>query len=66
MPVLLLILAISVFGYLWLTRRGSSLTRTCLWRQDRRIGENHHRCSACGATCVTAPGKSPRHCLRPR
>ena len=65
MPILLLILALSVFLYLWLARRGSTLTRACRWRLDRDLGPDHYRCAACGAVTSAAPGKSPRHCLRP-
>lgn len=64
MPVLLLILAIGVFVWLWLARRGSTLTRLCRWREDRRAGPGHFRCAACGAECILPPGQVPRHCLR--
>jgi hypothetical protein len=66
MPVLLLILAASAFLYLWLSRRGSTLTRLCRWRLDRAVGPSHYRCAACGAVCDMAPGKTPRDCLRPK
>lgn len=66
MPILLLLLLIAVLLYLWLSRRNSTLTRQCLWRADRKQGPDHWRCAACGAECVTEPGKSPRHCLHPR
>lgn len=65
MPVLLLILGLSVLLFLWLSRRGSTLTRACLWRLDRSLGPESWRCAACGAVCVTDPGKRPRDCLRP-
>ena len=42
-----LLLAIAVFLYLWLSRRGSTLTRQCLWRESR--AEGIWRCAACGA-----------------
>jgi len=61
MPILLIILVIAVFVYLWLARRGKSLTRTCRWRLDRTLGPAHYRCAACGATTEG----EPRHCLRP-
>jgi LSD1 subclass zinc finger protein len=60
MPVLLLILLVSVFAYLWLARRGKTLTRSCRWRLDRTLGPSHHRCAACGAVTDAVP----RHCLR--
>jgi hypothetical protein len=60
MPALLLILLVAVLGWMWWTRRGSTLTRTCRWRQDRRAGV--WRCAACGAECPLGP--EPRHCLR--
>jgi len=64
MPILLLILLVAVLSYMWFERRGSTLTRQCLWRLDRRGGPNHYRCAACGAECDLAPRKKPRHCLR--
>lgn len=60
MPVLLLILLLSVLGYLWLVRRNSTLTRACRWREDRAEGAGHYRCAACGARTTG----TPRHCLR--
>lgn len=60
MPLFLLILLLSVFAYLWLMRRGSTLTRACRWREDRAAGPDHHRCAACGARTVGMP----RQCLR--
>jgi hypothetical protein len=62
MPVLLLILVILVFVYLWIVRRGTTLTRDCRWRLDRQGGPDRFRCAACGAEC---DGR-PRHCLRKR
>ncbi|MBP9048553.1 MAG: hypothetical protein WAT35_17475, partial [Tabrizicola sp.] len=63
MPVLLLLLAVSVYLYLWLSRRKSTLTRDCRWRLDRRIAPDHWHCVACGAT---ARGAEPKDCLRGR
>lgn len=60
MPLLLIILLVSVVLYLWLARRGSTLTRACRWRLDRAGGAGHYRCAACGAE---TDGR-PRHCLR--
>ena len=37
MPILLLLLGVSVFVYLWLARRNSTLTRACKWRLDRVV-----------------------------
>ncbi len=65
MPILLLLLGASVLLYLWLSRRNSTLTRTCRWRLDRSVGPGHFRCAACGAVCDLDPGTAPRHCLRP-
>jgi hypothetical protein len=62
MPLLLLALLVSVVLYLWLMRRGTTLTRACRWRLDRAGGPDHYRCAACGAE---TDGR-PRHCLRPR
>lgn len=61
MPILLLFLAVSVFLYLWLSRRNSTLTRSCRWRMDRATAPDAWRCAACGAT---AQGAEPRDCLR--
>jgi hypothetical protein len=65
MPVLMLILAVGVFGYLWWQWRTTTLTRLCRWRLDRSVGPGHHVCAACGAACDLPPGKAPRDCLRP-
>ncbi len=62
MILLLPLLGLAVLLYLWLARRGSSLTRHCLWRQNRAQGL--WRCAACGATTTLPAGASPRHCLR--
>ncbi|WP_295076701.1 hypothetical protein [Tabrizicola sp.] len=61
MPLLLLVLAVSVFLYLWITRRNSTLTRNCRWRLDRNVAPDHWHCVACGAV---ARGPEPRDCLR--
>ncbi|MEZ5887624.1 MAG: hypothetical protein R3D56_12190 [Paracoccaceae bacterium] len=61
MPLLLLLLLVSVLLYLWLSRRGTTLTRTCRWRLDLAEGPGRYRCAACGATCQGAP----RACLNP-
>lgn len=64
MPLLFLIGVALVFLYLWLARRGSTLTRACRWRLDRTIGAGHWRCAACGAECDLPAGDGPRQCLR--
>ena len=61
MPVLLLILLLSVLAYLWITRRNSTLTRACRWRQERAAGQ--WRCVSCGA--VVTGAVEPTSCLRP-
>ncbi|WP_284162616.1 hypothetical protein [Frigidibacter sp. SD6-1] len=61
MPLLLLILLLSVLLYLWLARRGTTLTRACRWRRDLGAGPDSYRCAACGATCQG----EPRDCLDP-
>lgn len=65
MPILVLLLLVGVFLYLWLSRRGSTLTRQCLWRLDRHTGPDTWRCAACGAVTEVPKGKSPRFCLKP-
>lgn len=62
MPLLLLVLLLSVLLYLWLARRGKTVTRACRWRRDRAVGPEGYRCAFCGATCEGPP----RDCLRPR
>lgn len=66
MPILVLILLISVFLYLWLARRGATLTRQCRWRQDRPSGPDRWRCAACGAETEVPQGRTPKHCLNPK
>lgn len=61
MPALLIFLGVSVCLYLWLSRRGSTLTRACRWRLDRSVAPDFWRCAACGAT---ARGAEPRDCLK--
>ncbi|MBL4915661.1 hypothetical protein [Szabonella alba] len=64
MPLFLLALALSVLLWMWLARRGSSLTRQCRWRLDRSGGADHYRCAACGAETDMPAGRAPRDCLR--
>ncbi|MCY1126211.1 hypothetical protein OU426_05030 [Frigidibacter sp. RF13] len=61
MPLLLLLLLVSVLLYLWLSRRGKTLTRACRWRLDLAVGPDRYRCAACGATCQGEPSD----CLNP-
>ncbi|OYU16607.1 MAG: hypothetical protein CFE34_20145, partial [Rhodobacteraceae bacterium PARR1] len=63
MPILVLLLLIGVFLFLWLSRRGSTLTRQCRWRLDRTAGPQVWRCAVCGAQTETTGGTSPRQCL---
>lgn len=65
MPVLLVVLLVGVLAYMWIARRGSTLTRDCRWRMDRAAGPEAWRCAACGATVVVQAGKRPKDCLRP-
>ena len=61
MPLLLLFLLVAVFAYAWFARRGSTLTRACVWRQEKSAGQ--WRCAACGAV---KPGEAaPSDSLRP-
>ncbi|NEY90777.1 hypothetical protein [Tabrizicola oligotrophica] len=62
MFLLLPLLVAAVFLYLWLSRRNSTLTRVCRWRQERAAGQ--WRCAACGA--VQTGDVAPRDCLRLR
>lgn len=62
MFLLLPLLVVAVFLYLWLSRRNSTLTRACLWRQERAAGQ--WRCAACGA--VQKGEATPKDCLRPQ
>lgn len=58
------LIAIALFFGMWLSRRGSTLTRDCRWRPDRTVGPRHFRCAACGAECDISKGVEPRQCLR--
>jgi len=62
MILLLPLLGLAVVLYLWLSRRGSTLTRDCRWREYR--AEGAWRCAACGAAWRGAG--TPRDCLRER
>ncbi len=61
MPLLLLILLLAVLAYMWITRRTSTLTRACRWRQERSAAQ--WRCVACGA--IKPGAQEPKACLRP-
>lgn len=68
MLILLPLGLLAVFVGLWFLRRGSTLTRTCRWReapQDRTEAGILWHCVACGATERLSPGTAPRACLRP-
>lgn len=64
MVLLLPLLLVGVFSYMWVARRGSTLTRDCLWRLDRSLGPDEWRCATCAATCRIAKRRQPRQCLR--
>lgn len=64
MPVLVLVFGLVILVWFWIARRGSTLTRICRWRLDRRTGEGHWHCLACGTVCDLPKGQNPRHCLR--
>lgn len=64
MPILLVVLLIAVLAFAWVSRRGSTLTRSCRWRQDRRAGGDVWRCAACGAVMHRPDGRAPNACLR--
>lgn len=57
---------VAIFFGMWWMRRGSTLTRSCRWREERAEGLGHFRCAACGAELQLPPGKQPRDCLRPK
>ena len=60
MPVLLILLALGVLGYLYWRRATTTLTRDCRWRQDK--ARDGWRCAFCGAE---KPGSDePKDCLR--
>lgn len=66
MPLLILGF-IAFFVLAWWWRRNRSLTRNCIWREDRRRtgpGESFFHCLTCGAEEVLPKGQEPRHCLR--
>ncbi|KFI33365.1 hypothetical protein CG51_13795 [Haematobacter missouriensis] len=60
-------LLLAVIVGLWWSRRGSTLTRDCRWREDRAHAtatERVFRCAACGAETRVPAGREPRDCLR--
>lgn len=61
MPIVMILLGMAVFAYMWISRRGSTLTRACRWRLDRSVAPDFWHCAACGATLR---GAEPRDCLR--
>lgn len=68
MLILLPLGLIAVFVILWFLRRGSTLTRTCRWREAPQdvTGEGVlWHCAACGASMRRPKGQAPRACLRP-
>lgn len=65
MPLILILLLVGVLGWMWITRRNSTLTRVCRWRQDRALGTDMYRCAVCGAVCDPGAGRRPDQCLRP-
>jgi len=60
MPLLLILLALGVLGFLWYVRATTTLTRDCRWRQDKARGV--WRCAFCGAE--TEGENQPKDCLR--
>ncbi|WP_126974894.1 hypothetical protein [Frigidibacter oleivorans] len=66
---LVLIGFVLFFVLAWWWHRSRSLTRDCLWREDRRRagpGESWFHCLACGAELTLPRGQEPRDCLRGR
>ena len=66
MPLLILGF-IAFFVLAWWWRRSRTLTRNCVWREDRRRaapGASFHHCLTCGAELALPKGQEPRHCLR--
>jgi hypothetical protein len=62
-PIVAIVLLLAVFLYMAISRRGSTLTRSCRWRLDRSVAPDFWRCAACGAE---SRGDEPRDCLRSR
>ena len=60
MPILLLLLAFGVLGFLWYQRATTTLTRDCRWRQDK--ANDLWRCAFCGAE--TKGAEEPKDCMR--
>ena len=58
---------VAFFVVMWFLRRGSTLTRTCRWReapQDVTAEGVLWRCVACGAETRRPKGRTPRDCPR--
>lgn len=58
---------IAFFVTMWFVRRGSTLTRTCRWReapQDVTSEGILWHCVACGAELRRPKGRAPRVCRR--
>jgi hypothetical protein len=60
MPILLLLLAFGVLGFLWYQRATTTLTRDCRWWQDK--GNDLWHCTFCGAQSLG--DVEPKDCLR--
>lgn len=66
MPLLILGL-IAFFVCAYILFRSQTLTRDCIWREDRRraaAGESFFHCLTCGAEERLPQGKQPQHCRR--
>ncbi|SFU01211.1 hypothetical protein [Sedimentitalea nanhaiensis] len=63
MLFLLIPLGIGLLFWVYLSRRGSSLTRNCRWRADRAAGPGRYSCASCGGQTRTDNGTPPRHCV---
>ncbi|SDC51913.1 hypothetical protein SAMN04488239_102425 [Ruegeria marina] len=62
MPVLLLLMALGVFGYFLWRSRTTTLTRNCRWRLDR--GADEWYCAYCGGRARGGVDKSPTCCVQ--
>lgn len=57
-----MVVGLGLLLWVWLARRGSTLTRLCRWRERRDLGPGQWRCEVCGGSCSVPAGRTPRHC----
>lgn len=67
MPVLLIV-ALGVILWMFVTYKARHRTRHCRWREDRSRDTTEGRyfiCMSCGSDTFSPDNLPPRHCLKP-